>query len=125
MDTDTVVRAHRRRQALEALEFERDREAALRGQLEEVLTELEGTRIDEAAFARMEPADVALVRETLHASQSTPEEEWPENEGGSAAEAALLQREEREEECARLRQVIGRSRRSQAALERYLEALGA
>lgn len=123
MDTDTVVRAHRRRQALEALEFERDREAALRGQLEEVLTELEGTRIDEAAFAGMAPADVALVRETLHASQSTPEEDWPENEGGSAAESA--QRQEREEECARLRQVIDRSRRSQAALERYLEALGA
>lgn len=121
MDTDTVVRARRRQQALEALEFERDREAALCGQLEEVLTELEGARIDAAAFARMEPADVALVRETLDPSQ----EEWPELEGESPAEAARLQREEHEAECTRLRQVIEQSRRSQVALERYLEALGA
>ena len=124
MDTDTVVRARRRQQALEALEFERDREAALRGQLEEVLTELEGARIDAAAFARMEPADAALVRETLDPLQSTPEE-WLEIEGESPAEAARLQREEREAECTRLRQVIEKSRRSQVALERYLEALGA
>ena len=52
-------------QALEALEFERDREAALRGQLEETVTELEGPNIDEETFAGMDPEDVEIVRQTL------------------------------------------------------------
>jgi hypothetical protein len=42
--------------ALEALEFERDREPALRGQIELIADELEGRRVDEAAFAAMESA---------------------------------------------------------------------
>ncbi len=125
MDTDTVVRARRRRQALEALESERDREAALRDQLDEVLTELEGARIDAVAFARMEPADVELVRETLDPTQVTPEEEWLELQDESPAEIARLQRQEREAERSRLRQLIEESRRCQTALERYLEALEA
>jgi hypothetical protein len=73
----------------------------------------------------MEADDVAVVRETLDPLRSTPEEEWLEIEGESPAEAAQLQREEQEAECTRLRQVIEKSRRSQVALERYLEALGA
>lgn len=121
MDTDAIVRARRRRQALDALEAERDREAAVRNQLHEVLTELEGGRIDAVAFAHMEPADAELVREILDPAQAAPEE-WLEGE--SPAEAARLQREEGEEERSRLQQVIEESRRAQAALERYLEALG-
>ena len=121
MDTDAIVRARRRRQALDALEAERDREAAVRNQLHEVLTELEGARIDAVAFAHMEPADAKLVREILDPAQAAPEE-WLEGE--SPAEAARLQREEGEEERSRLQQVIEESRRAQAALERYLEALG-
>lgn len=125
MDTDAIVRARRRQHALDALEAERDREAVLRDRLDEVLTELEGARIDAAAFARMEPADVELVRETLDPTQVTPEEEWLELQGESPAEAARLQREEREAERSRLRQLIEESRRCQIALDRYLEALGA
>jgi hypothetical protein len=126
METDTIVRARRRRQALDALDTERDREAALREQLDEMLTELEGARIDAVAFARMDPADVELVRETLDPLPPLPEDEWQGLEGESPAETARLQREEREEreaECARLRQVIERCRRCQGALERYLEAM--
>ena len=126
METDTIVRARRRRQALDALDTERDREAALREQLDEMLTELEGARIDAVAFARMDPADVERVRETRDPRPPRPEDEWQGLEGESPAETARLQREEREEreaECARLRQVIERCRRCQGALERYLEAL--
>lgn len=122
MDTDAIVRARRSQQALDALETERDREAALRYQLHEVLTELEGARIDAVAFARMEPADAELVREKLDPAQ---EEEWLELQGESPAETARLEREERQAECSRLRQVIEESRRLQSALERYLEALEA
>jgi hypothetical protein len=125
MDTDAIVRARRSQQALDALETERDREAALRYQLHEVLTELEGARIDAVAFARMEPADAQLVRETLDPARETPEEEWLELQGESPAEAARLEHEERQEECSRLRQVIEESRRLQIALGRYLEALEA
>lgn len=125
VDTEAIVRARRRQQALEALEWERDREAALRNQLDEVLTELEGARIDASAFARMEPADVEIVREILDPAQVAPEEEWPELQVESPAEAERVQREEQEEEAARLRQLLEQSGRSQTALERYLDALGA
>ncbi len=124
MDTDAIVRARRRRQALDALEAERDREAALRNQLHEVLTELEGARIDAAAFARMEPADAELVREILDPAQMMPDEEWLELHGQSPADEARQRREEGEAERTRLGQVIEESRRRQVALERYLEALG-
>jgi hypothetical protein len=73
----------------------------------------------------MEPADAELVREKLDPARVTPEEEWLEIEGESPAEAARLEREERQAECSRLRQVIEESRRLQIALERYLEALEA
>jgi len=124
VDTDAIVRARRRQQALDVVEAERDREAALLDQIDEVLTELEGPRIDDAAFARMEAADVELVREALDPEHIGPEEEWLELQGESPAEAERLRREEREGERLRLQQSIGECRRRQQALERYLEALG-
>ncbi len=123
MDTDAIVRARRRQQALDALEFERDRELTLLAQSEEVLTELEGPRIDAAAFARMEPADAELVRETLDPSQVALEEEF-DLEGVSEAESARLRREELEAERLRLQELTAESRRCQKALEKYIEALG-
>ncbi len=123
MDTDEIVRARRRRQALEALEFERDREVALLAQSEEVLTELEGPRIDAAAFARMDAEDAQLVRETLDPGHVTSEEEPLELEGESAAESARLRREELEAERIRLRELVVESRRCQKALESYIQAL--
>lgn len=124
MDSDAIVCARRRQQALDALEFERGREAALLEQRDEVLTELEGPRIDAAAFARMEAEDVELVREALDPEQGSPEEEWLEFQGEPAAEAERLRREEREAERQRLIRLIAECRRLQQALERYLEALG-
>lgn len=124
MDTDAIVREQRRRQALAALEDERNREASLQEQINEVLTEIEGARIDAAAFARMAPEDVELVRETLDPSQITPEEDWLELQGESPAELARLRREEQEGERIRLLDLIAESRRCQKALERYIEALG-
>jgi hypothetical protein len=124
-----IARSRRRQQALEALESERDREAALRGQLEETATELEGPGIDDETFAEMDPADVELVRQTLlEASQDfeqgldgEPDEDWLEEfMEDESPEAA---REEQLGEVARLEGEIAESRRRQQALERYLAAL--
>ena len=76
VDVDEIVRARRRQQALDALDFEHGREAAVLAQIDEVLTELEGSRIDEAAFARMAPEDVTLVREVLDPGGDEPEDEF-------------------------------------------------
>ncbi len=49
---DAHLRAARRRQAQEALAFERDREAMLVSELEDVLAEAEGPRLDAACSPR-------------------------------------------------------------------------
>lgn len=130
MDRDAIARAQRRRQALEAFQFERDRAVVLQEQIEAIVAEMEGRRIDEAAFARMAPEDVEVVRglldppglealaeleglENLEAFSTESDEQSPEAE-----------REEREAEIARLEGEIAASRRRQEAFERYVEALG-
>lgn len=123
MDVDGIVRARRRQQALDALELERNRETALLDQIDEVLTELEGSRIDEAAFARMAPEDVALVREVLDPDFDEPEDELDVEEALASESPAEIRRE-REAERVRLDEVIAASRGRQHALERYIEALG-
>jgi len=123
VDTDGIVRARRRHQALDALEFERDRETALLEQIDEVLTELDGPRIDAEAFARMEADDAELVRETLDPTSVTPEPDSLELEGESPAESARLRREEQEAERLRLRELVAECRRCQKALESYIQAL--
>jgi hypothetical protein len=122
VDVDAFVRARRRQQALDALEFEGDRQAALLEQINEVLTELEGSRIDEAAFALMTSADVTLVREVLDPDGDEPDEEF-DLEAALASESSEEIRREREEERIRLEDVINVSRSREQALERYLEAL--
>jgi len=123
VDTDGIVRARRRHQALDALEFERDRETALLEQIDEVLTELDGPRIDAEAFARMEADDVELVRETLDPTSVTPDQEWLDLEEESPAESARLRREEQEAERLRLGALVAECRRCQKALESYIQAL--
>jgi hypothetical protein len=122
VDREAIARGERRRRVEEALDEERGREEALVERLEEVVTEGEGTRIDEQAFARMEPEDVALVRELLEEPSLFDENEEeaadflalePDVEEGSAAE----------EEIARLQAEIAASQRRRLAYERYLEAL--
>ena len=132
MDRDAIARSRRRDQALEALAFEREREAALRDQLEEVVLEQEGPRIDREAYARMEPDDVAVVRELLDESWSADEDEEEDDDsdfllvvddGGVLADDD--EEDEDEDEVARLQGEIASCRARQRALERYLEALEA
>ena len=120
MDREAIARGERRRRIEEALDEERGREDALVERLQEVVTEGEGNRIDEQAFARMDPEDVALVRELL-------EEPSAFDEGDEQADFLALEREEdqteTEEEIARLQAEIAASRRRRLAYERYLAAL--
>jgi hypothetical protein len=126
-----IARSQRRKQALEALEFERDREAALRGQLEETATELEGPNIDEETFAAMDPEDVEIVRQILLDAGEAFEETFADDgedwldEFRIDGESPEEEREERLGEMARLEGEIKDSRRRQQALERYVEALTA
>jgi hypothetical protein len=121
VDRDAIARAQRRRQAQEALEFERDRATSLKEQVEAIVAELEGPRIDQDAFARMTPEDVAAVRAVLQPDDAPgPEEEWLGFEGESPEAGPS----ETEEEIARLQQEIAASHRRQQVFERYMDALG-
>jgi hypothetical protein len=121
VDREAIARGERRRRIEEALDEERGREDALVERLQEVVTEGEGNRIDEQAFARMDPEDVALVRELL-------EEPSAFDEGEEQVDFLALERDEEdqtetEEEIARLQAEIAASRRRRLAYERYLAAL--
>ncbi|HEY2217742.1 MAG TPA: hypothetical protein VGH35_00235 [Gaiellaceae bacterium] len=123
MDRESIARAERRRQALEALEFERARAAALRERLEAIVVELDGPAIDAAIFAELGPEDVAIVRPALQGDeQAEPVEALDfevELEDPKAEQIAWL-----EEEIVRLEQEIAASGSRQQAFERYLDALG-
>jgi len=122
VDRESIARAERRRQALEALEFERARAAALRERLEAIVVELDGPAIDAAIFAELSPEDVEIVRPELQTDEPEPVESLEVDlEGGDprAEHAVWL-----EEEVVRLEQEIVASGRRQQAFESYLEALG-
>jgi hypothetical protein len=139
VDRDAHVRAARRRQAEDALAFERDREAVLVAELEDLLAEVEGARLDEQLFAALGDGDAALVRValghepppgTVRAPASEPEpdgwepEDWEWEQQPDADEAdAAEDGDDPEEEIARLQGEIAGSHRIQAALGRYLELL--
>jgi len=122
MDREAIARGERRRRIQETLEEERGREQALVERLEEVVTEVEGSGIDEQAFMRMDAEDVTLIREALEEPSFLDEGEEdadflsPEPDDNDQAEV--------EEEIARLQAEIAGSKRRQLAYERYLEALG-
>jgi hypothetical protein len=124
VDRLAIARAQRRRQALEALEFERARADALRERLEAIVVELEGPAVDEPAFARMEREDVEIVRPELQEPEleALEDEEWlaVDLDAPEPADPAEL----REEEIARLEGELASSRLRQRAFERYLDALG-
>ena len=127
MDRIAIARAERRRQALEELEFERDRAAALHDEVARLVLELEGPRLDEEVFARLAPADVELVQSSFHdgpaadgGDEGGEGDEWLELD----AEDPETLRQEAEEEIRRLEAEIVASSRRQEAFERYLEALG-
>lgn len=125
MDVEAIARAQRRRQAEEALEFERDREAVLHEQLEVIVAEVEGPRVDEAAFARMTPEEAELARSILESGRDgedpdiDPDDEWYDIDETPQPEAESF-----EDEVRRLEGEIAESRRLQRALTSYLDALG-
>ena len=120
MDRESIARAERRRQALEALEFERARAAALRERLESIVAELDGPAIDEAVFAQLTPEDVEVVRPALQSDDAELLEPLDvELEDPRAEHTAWL-----EEEIVRLQEEITSSDGRRQAFERYLEALG-
>jgi hypothetical protein len=128
VDRDAIARGQRRRQADEALEFERDRMAMLEGQIEEFVTELIGARIDDEAFATMAPEDVETVRAVLDPRPEYElDDEWLEPEGETAEDDPAPEAEgpetEIEAEISRLESEIAVSRQRQQALERYIEAV--
>ena len=101
----------------------------LEAQIEEFVTELIGTRIDEEAFATMPPEDVETVRAVLDPRPEYElDDEWLEPEGETADDDPAPEAEdseaEIEAEILRLESEIAVSRQRQQALERYLEALG-
>jgi hypothetical protein len=120
MDRDAIARRQRRKQVEDALDFERDRETALVEQLEEVVTETEGPRIDEEVFAQLDAADAAVVRQTLTGFDFVAEED----EEFSFDLEDDVEPDDPAEEIARLEGEIEDSRRRQAAFQRYLDALG-
>jgi hypothetical protein len=120
VDREAITRGRRRSQIEVAIEEERERQAALLEQLEEIVTEAYGGRVDEHAFAQMEQEDVALVRVVLEGEPSFDEEEDEPDflsfeDGRAQAEV--------EEEVKRLQAEIEESKRRHLAYERYLEAL--
>ena len=120
VDRNAIARTERRRQALEALEFERARAAALQERLEAIVAELDGPALDAAIFARLAPEDVEIVRAALQGDEADPAEALdPELEDPREEQKAWL-----EEEIVRLEEEIASSGGRQQAFERYLEALG-
>jgi hypothetical protein len=130
VDREAMARAQRRRQALDALEFERAREAELREQLEETVAEVEGDRLDEAAFAKMKPEEVEVVRSALAGgwTEEVVDDEPTDEYEVTFDEDAMVGGEDAvdslEAEITRLQEELDECRRRQGALERYLAALG-
>jgi hypothetical protein len=120
MDREQIAREVRRRQAKETLDFEREREKTIQEQIELVIVEIEGPKVDAAAFERMSAEDAAVVREELVVS---------DDDGGGFFErddVIMLDDEvdEQAEELARLNDELDDCRRRQRAFEAYLGALG-
>lgn len=103
------------------LDFEREREQTIREQIELVVAETDGSRVDAAAFALMSPEDEAIVKEEL---TPVPLEETSFFE----RDDVILfddEADEHAQELARLNDELDDCRRRQHAFEAYLEALGA
>jgi hypothetical protein len=124
VDRDAIAREVRRRQAQEALDFEREREQTLEEQIELVIGEAEGSRIDAAAYERMSPEDVAIVKAEL-----TPPEFDPDDAGSFFERDDVFNFDDVEEvdphaeELARLTVELEDCRRRQQAFTAYIAAL--
>jgi hypothetical protein len=126
VDRDAIARAQRRRQAQDALEAERDRERSLQEQVEAIVGDAEGPRIDEEAFARMTPEDVEVMRAVLQPDDSielAEDEEWLSVAGDGLEDDPSEPEDDTEDELARLQAELAASRRRQEVFGRYLAAL--
>jgi hypothetical protein len=70
LDHDAIARSRRRRDLEEVLADEVDRERALREQVEAVVLEAEGPRIDAALRGALDPADAGLLDDLLSGAAS-------------------------------------------------------
>jgi hypothetical protein len=126
VDRDALARAVRRAQAVEALEFERERETELRRQVADVVLEQDGDRLDAAAFAGLDDDEVRRVRAALgHVDPDDAQEDEDPFTDEVYVELDFDEEpdEEPEDETLRLEREIEESRRTQAALERFIAAL--
>jgi hypothetical protein len=128
VDRDALVRAARRRQAEEALAVERDREAMLASEVEDLLAEADGSRLDAELYARMDDGAANLVAAALGQwpgpdGDTDPDDAWDAGFEEEAEDEEPEDAEPVEAEVERLREEIEGSRATQAALLRYLELL--
>jgi len=126
VDREAIARGVRRRQAQETLDFEREREQTLMEQVELVIGEAEGSNVDAAAFEKMSPQDVQIVRADFDPPTFDADED-----AGFFERDDLFDLDEFEdevdphaEELARLNGELEECRRRQQAFSAYIEALG-
>jgi hypothetical protein len=126
VDREAIARVVRRRQAQEALEFEQQRAQTLQEQIELVIGEVHGPTVDAAAFARMTPDQVELVRAELDPPPLDVEEDAESffERDDLFDDYDLEPIDPHEEELGRLRAELEVCRRRQQAFEAYLAALG-
>jgi hypothetical protein len=125
VDREAIARRQRRRQVAEALEEEREREAALVARVEEVVVEADGPAVDEQVLPQLDPEDASVLRELLE--EQSPFDEGDDleflSEDGAGFEEDGAEEDGVDEELARLEGEIADSQRRQLAYQRYLEAL--
>ncbi len=107
MNREQIAVRRRRQEALDSLEFEREREQALSQRLEPLVRDVEAWRADELAFGRMNEADAETLRSIGFAMRPLPEP------GASQREQQIAELVGQLEDC----------RQRQRAFERYAEAL--
>ena len=105
----------RRREIEEAIEFEQQREALLREQIEAVVLEREGPRLDDALRARLDPADIELLADVLGWDAGDWGDEDAETSGDEDSAGAD---EDERAEIERLQAEVERSIARQGALRR-------
>jgi hypothetical protein len=127
VDRQAIARDVRRRQAQEALDFERERERALEDQIALAIGEADGPEIDAAAFAAMSPEDVTIVKEELNPTPFDPGEGPDFFERDDLIDLDVdepIDFDPLAEELARLNEELVGCRRRQQAFQAYLAALG-
>jgi hypothetical protein len=125
VDREAIARGVRRRQAQETLDFEREREQTLKEQIELVIGEAEGPSVDAAAFEKMSPQDVQIVK-----TEFDPPGYGDDDGPGFFERDDLFDLDEFEdevdphaEELARLNGELAECRLRQQAFSAYIEAL--